>query len=1142
MNTLFGASMDDIMRVMLVLFALVTAIVVTLALRNRLLLKLGLRNIPRRPAQSILIIVGLMLSTVIVTSAFGTGDTVSYSIRSSVVNTLGYVDEAITNNAGAGNGYTGQGSGSDVFFPASTAALVQSHVGASKNVDGVVGAIVQRAPLVDLTTSQTKASTILMGVPLVYPPGFGPLTTTSGATVTLGQLGSHEVYLNQKAADALNAHPGDTLRFFVGSQPVPAVVRAVLRNEGLAAGGLLSGGASTDPEVVLPLDRLQSLSSQPGMITAVLVSNHGDALSGATLTSVVTDQLRALLANPQQVMTAQLILRAPASQTALNNLQQSVTLSAGTKDKLRELQAQVALPGQSTQLKSLLSDPAVIAALKTIKTPTISASLSDTLAGISAYSVQTLKQNGLDAADTVGTLFTSIFVVFGLFSIAAGIMLIFLTFVMLAAERRPEMGMARAVGTKRRQLIEQFLFEGYAYDLGAALVGVALGIGVGLGMVTAMASLFGSSGFSLQRHIEPRSVIVAFCLGSLVTLLTVVVSSWRISRLNIVAAVRDVPEEHWSDRTVAGAFTRPLADLRLAGQRLRHFRIIGALSSLFAALRHTFDVVWILFIRGPLLVLFGYWILAAGLSSKQDFPFTLGASLLVVGLAMLVRWVLMGLHVQQSRCDRIGYSLAGVFLVIFWLLPSDAYSAMGVPAMQSGMEMFFLSGLMLVMGAVWAVMFNLDLLLRGLLLVVGKIGHLAPILKMAVTYPLQNKFRTGLTLAMFCLVIFTLMVMSVILTSVFVPLNLNRDVGGYQAYGTTSPLNPVQNVAAQIQANPSLRTKVTAVGGIGVIPVGLRQPGQSDQSWQDYRANILDIAYLNSTAFTLHSRATGYSSDQQVWQALRNQPGYAVVDSSLVRFKHNYSFGGSSPMQLQGFYYEDASFAPVHIEMRDTRTGTLIPLTVIGVLDQYAGYLSGLTPGIYTGANSLAAVQDSPAPPNLYAFRIAAGQDVHQTTLALGKAFLANGLDMHETQKEYNNAQSANLAVNNLLVAFMGLGLVVGIAALGLIATRSVVERRQQIGMLRAIGFQRGMVRSTFLLESSFVSVLGTVLGVLLGLAVAEKVVAQIATNSPEIQLAVPWLQVVIIVVIAYVATLLTTYLPAWQASRVYPAQALRYE
>jgi putative ABC transport system permease protein len=149
---------------------------------------------------------------------------------------------------------------------------------------------------------------------------------------------------------------------------------------------------------------------------------------------------------------------------------------------------------------------------------------------------------------------------------------------------------------------------------------------------------------------------------------------------------------------------------------------------------------------------------------------------------------------------------------------------------------------------------------------------------------------------------------------------------------------------------------------------------------------------------------------------------------------------------------------------------------------------------------------------------------------------------MHETAVAYDDAQSSSRAVNNLVEGFMALGLVVGIAALGLIATRSVVERRQQIGMLRAVGFKRGMVLRTFLLESSVVAVLGTLLGVALGLVVGSKVVDNLSQSSPGIQLAIPWAQVGMIVLIAYVATLLTTYLPAWQASRVYPAQALRYE
>ncbi|MDQ2828196.1 MAG: ABC transporter permease, partial [Chloroflexota bacterium] len=104
MNSLFGIPMDTILVITLILFLLMTAVVAALGLRNRLLLKLALRNIPRRRAQTTLIVVGLMLSTVIITSAFGTGDTVSYSIRSLSVVNLGGVDETVSGAADAGLG------------------------------------------------------------------------------------------------------------------------------------------------------------------------------------------------------------------------------------------------------------------------------------------------------------------------------------------------------------------------------------------------------------------------------------------------------------------------------------------------------------------------------------------------------------------------------------------------------------------------------------------------------------------------------------------------------------------------------------------------------------------------------------------------------------------------------------------------------------------------------------------------------------------------------------------------------------------------------------------------------------------------------------------------------------------------------
>ena len=104
MEKLFGISMSSIMLVLLTTFIVGMVIVVVLALRNRIMAKLGLRNIPRRWGQTALIIIGVMLSTVIMSAALGTGDTISFSIRNETLKGLGHIDEVlIYTRAGAGD-------------------------------------------------------------------------------------------------------------------------------------------------------------------------------------------------------------------------------------------------------------------------------------------------------------------------------------------------------------------------------------------------------------------------------------------------------------------------------------------------------------------------------------------------------------------------------------------------------------------------------------------------------------------------------------------------------------------------------------------------------------------------------------------------------------------------------------------------------------------------------------------------------------------------------------------------------------------------------------------------------------------------------------------------------------------------------
>ena len=77
--------------------------------------------------------------------------------------------------------------------------------------------------------------------------------------------------------------------------------------------------------------------------------------------------------------------------------------------------------------------------------------------------------------------------------------------------------------------------------------------------------------------------------------------------------------------------------------------------------------------------------------------------------------------------------------------------------------------------------------------------------------------------------------------------------------------------------------------------------------------------------------------------------------------------------------------------------------------------------------------------------------------------------------------------------------------------------------------------------HSSFIALLGILIGVGLGALLSYNLVADIADDVPGLSFSIPWLQIAIIVAIAYAFSLLTTFLPARQASRIYPAEALRY-
>ena len=103
------------------------------------------------------------------------------------------------------------------------------------------------------------------------------------------------------------------------------------------------------------------------------------------------------------------------------------------------------------------------------------------------------------------------------------------------------------------------------------------------------------------------------------------------------------------------------------------------------------------------------------------------------------------------------------------------------------------------------------------------------------------------------------------------------------------------------------------------------------------------------------------------------------------------------------------------------------------------------------------------------------------------------------------------------------------------------MERFQQIGMLRALGYRRSLVQQSFLMESSLIAILGMIIGALVGVWQSYRFFVVDKTFGTVV-FHVPMVEIGLILVAAYLATLLTTFLPARSASRIAPAEALRYE
>jgi putative ABC transport system permease protein len=422
--------------------------------------------------------------------------------------------------------------------------------------------------------------------------------------------------------------------------------------------------------------------------------------------------------------------------------------------------------------------------------------------------------------------------------------------------------------------------------------------------------------------------------------------------------------------------------------------------------------------------------------------------------------------------------------------------------------MSFLSGVTMLLGAVWVLAYNVGVLRR--------VRAPAALWRLSTAYVAANRFRTGLTLTMFALVVLSLTVSAVMLTVTRTAYADPEAVtGGWDIHATSSqpPRDLRADLASAGVVTPDAFSAIGAASTLKVEGVQMETGGQS-------RWAPVDVLAVDH-AFVAGARTPIVAGDG--WTQL-DRPGTAIVGAGLLRPVLN---------RLRVLDSEGRDFRRTVLWLRDTRgTQHAVRVEVVGLADARGPFGNA----VITGAATLSGW---PAPETSgYYLSVPAGGNARGLAVALNLS--APDLKASTIGDELRLVQGVRGLLNMILQGFMGIGLLAGVAALGTLSTRAVVERRRQIGILRALGFSANAVRTGLLVESAVVALLGAGLGAGLGLFVAQNTVTFLSRLNPELRFSVPWDQIALVVLVSLGAALLMTLLPARTAARLTPAEALR--
>lgn len=959
----------------------IAALFTAFLLTRPVLRRLAMRQVVRRPTETVLVALGSVLGTALIVASLVVGDSLDRSVRQVAYDVLGPVDESVRSLS--------LDQGADV---ASRLAPLAD----DPRVDGVLTVHGDQAPAVVDTAGRVVAEprTLVWELDFDEAAEFGA-PHPSGLDVS--DPGPGGVVINENLGERLGIGPGDRVMFYLYEQPVEAVVSDVVPAEGLAGMGF---GASVNSNAFFSLGTLTESAAAAGRepATTTFVSNLGGVEDSAPL----TDEVRAAM---------------------------------------------------EEALGPLVAEGAAVA---------------------------TPKQDVLDEAEETGAVLGSVFLFIGSFCIIAGVLLLVNVFVMLAGERRGQLGIMRAIGLRRRYVTGEFAIEGAVYAAVAAVIGALVGVGIGRVVVTLAMRILnsyeaGENQLAIVFNVSPTSLVNGVAAGFVIAFVTVVITSVRIARTNIIAAIRDLePPVRHRTRTRLTVISAIATTLFAAASIPAIANSAGAATYLFPSLAAVSAV--------PLLA--------------RLMP--LRTALTVAALAVL-GWGLLANTVRPDIYD-------------------DASTAT-----------YVVLGCALAFAAVTLVSLHQDLLLRPLRRVVERPTQTGLAGRLAIAYPTAKGFRTGSTLAMYSVVFLVI----VLMTQMMAIMNSGVDnavdsaTAGWSVrvdYSASSPIDDPETTLATGEFAGQVSDVAPLVVGEAV--------GDDPRLETDVQLPVVAVGIpeqLVASPIELDSYLPSVADAQAAWDLVHANSAYVFIDTF-------YGSTGGPPG-------EPVTPGSV-ITLTDPRTGMESQRVVAGVVSDGTAFYditgTGFRYPVLMSDSAVAALGVGAAQSSAL-LRAAPGEDISQLTTSLQGHYLTNGLVATDLRASVEESYAATNQFFRLMQGYLALGLLVGITSLGVIMVRAVRERRRAIGVLRALGFQARTIRRAFLAESTFVAVEGVLIGTVLGVATTWLLYRNSAAFATfDAPYPIAWTQIAVLIGVTLLASLLATIGPARRAAAIRPAIAVR--